>query len=261
MTPGEAYERFLVPIIFGPWADAVLTASPPGRAARALDVACGTGVAARLAARMLGRDGRVAALDADAGMLATARRTPADPAAAAIAWHQGDALSLPFRDGSFDYIVCLEGLQFFPDRRKGLREMRRVLRPRGRLVMSVWGRIEDNPAYHAVGEGLREFVSADAARLPPFALSDAQALREIVDSAGFASVQIQPRTLELTVPSARELVDWLAAGGPTIRHSLGLLPANARETFYAFVAARLEGHAANGGLRLPSTRNVVVAEG
>ena len=185
--------------------------------------------------------------------------TSSRPGHAPIEWRRANALELPFRDGEFDAVLCFEGLQFLPDRSVGLREMRRVLRPGGTLVATVWGRLEDNPAYRALADGLREFVSETAARLPPFALADVDAIRALVESAGFGNVSLTTRTLPLAIPSAGAFVDWIAAGGPTTRHNLGQLGHERRREFDAFVAARLAAYRSGDGLSVPSTRNVLVA--
>jgi len=257
MTPAEAYERFLVPAIFKPWAEAVLRTHPPARGDRVLDVACGTGIGARVAAPAAGRSGLVLGLDLDPGMLTTACVIGASPDGAPVRWCRGNALMLPVGDGRLDYLLCLEGIQFFPDRAAGLREMRRVLRPGGRLVATMWGAIEDNPAYHAVAEGLRVFVSPDAARLPPFACTDRDVIEATVRAAGFTEVTVSVETLRFSAPSASAFVEWVAAGAPTIRHNLALLPDDRRQAFDRAVADRLASYETRDGLVLPSTRNVV----
>jgi ubiquinone/menaquinone biosynthesis C-methylase UbiE len=259
MTPAEAYERFLVPTIFGPWAEAALRAAPPEAGARVLDVACGTGVGARGAAAAVGPAGLVVGLDLDPGMLATGRAIAAASDGARIRWCRGNALSLPFGDGRLDHLLCLEGIQFFPDRAAGLREMRRVLRPGGRLVATVWAAIEDNPAYHALADGLRAFVSPDAARLPPFSFTVREALEASLRDAGFVEVTVTTQALRFTAPSASAFVEWVASGGPTIRHNLARLGEDRRQAFHRLVAERLACYESGDGLSLPSTRHVVVA--
>jgi SAM-dependent methyltransferase len=249
-----------VPAIFEPWAHTALQTHPPAGGDRVLDVACGTGIGARLAAALVGRSGTVSAVDADRGMLAVARARAALAGGAAITCHQASALAMPFRNEAFDYVICLEGLQFFPDRPAGLQEMRRVLRGGGTLVATVWGPIEENPAYHAIAEGLRRFASADAARLPPFTLSDAAELRGLVSGAGFSTVAVRATSQRVTVPSADAFVRWAAAGGPTVRHNLAQLSDERRHGFDEFVAAHLAQYRTDDGLVVPSTRNVVIAE-
>jgi ubiquinone/menaquinone biosynthesis C-methylase UbiE len=111
----EIYERELVPAVFGPWARRVVVLAELEPGVRVLDLACGTGVVARLAADVVGRDGRVAALDLNPGMLRVAAALP-QAGGAAIEWVEGNAQTLPFADGSFDVVCCQLGLQFFPDR-------------------------------------------------------------------------------------------------------------------------------------------------
>jgi SAM-dependent methyltransferase len=259
MTPAEAYERFLVPTIFGPWADAALRAALPAAGARVLDVACGTGVGARRVAVAVGRAGLVVGLDLDQGMLATGRAIAATADGAPIRWCRGNALALPFGDGCLDHLLCLEGIQFFPDRAGGVREMRRVLRPGGRLVATIWAALEANPAYHAVAEGLGAFVSPEAARLPPFSFTDRGAIEATVRGAGFAEVTVTVEKLRFRAPSAEAFVEWVAAGAPTVRHNLALLADDRRQAFHRLVAERLASYERGDGLSLPSTRHLVVA--
>lgn len=259
MTPAEAYEQFLVPAIFQPWAHAVLSAHPPRPGSCVLDVACGTGIGARLAAPIVGRSGRIAGLDSDEAALSVARASGRSVEGPPIDWHLASALKMPFGDRQFDYLLCLEGIQFFPDRSAALREMRRVLRPGGSLVASVWGPIEDNAPYHALAEGLRRFVAPDAARLPAFALTDGETIRGLMLDAGFDDVTVSRERLMFSAPSADAFVDWVAAGAPTTRHNLALIADDQREHFRHFVAARLAPYGTAEALVLPSTRHIVVA--
>jgi SAM-dependent methyltransferase len=202
----------------------------------------------------------VVGLDLDDGMLAVARGVQPASDAAPMEWHRGDAQAMPFAAGAFDYVICLEGIQFFPDRVAGLREIGRVSSAGGRLVASVWGPLPENPAYEAVAEGLRAFVSETAARLPPFTLTDPDEIRAAVTAAGFIRVGVRGESLAFTVPSAHAFVEWVAAGAPTVRRNLAQLPEGRRAEFTRFVAARLEAYRTAAGLVLPSRRHVVVAE-
>src|SRR5690606_33009557 len=140
----EAFETHFVPALFAEWAPRVADAAGLQTGHRVLDVACGTGVLAREAARRVGPQGFVWGLDLDDGMLTVAgRRAPE------IEWRQGTAESLPYADRSFDAVVSQFGLMFFPDRTKALREMQRVLRPGGRIGVAVWDSLENTPAYAA----------------------------------------------------------------------------------------------------------------
>jgi ubiquinone/menaquinone biosynthesis C-methylase UbiE len=126
--------------LFEEWAPRVCKAAAllPGN--KILDVACGTGVLAREAARCVQPGGMVTGLDRNEVMLTVARRV-----APGIEWRQGRAEALPFPDGSFDAVVSQFGLMFFEDREGALREMWRVLKPGGRLAVAV-GRAGACPA-------------------------------------------------------------------------------------------------------------------
>ena len=67
---------------------------------------------------------------------------------------EGNGQALPFPDGSFDLVLCQQGLQFFPDRLLGLREMRRVLVPGGIVGIMVWQAIERQPAHAALDQAI-----------------------------------------------------------------------------------------------------------
>ena len=138
----EGYEAKFVPAIFGEWAPHLVDAAgvAPGQAV--LDVACGTGIAARAAADRMGGQGKVVGLDLNEAMLAVARRLRSD-----IEWRQGDAGELPFPAGSFDVVLCQAALMFFPDPAKALREMARVVTAAGTVAVQVWGQLESQPGY------------------------------------------------------------------------------------------------------------------
>src|SRR5262249_9117312 len=149
----ERYERLLVPTVTRPWARDLVERVELRPGQRVLDVACGTGVVARLAASAVRDGGRVAAVDVNHGMLAVGQSWPA-PDGAAIEWHEGSADALPFGDGEFDAVLCQLGLQFFPDAAAAVKEMRRVLAAHGRAGASVFTSIERNPAALALAEAV-----------------------------------------------------------------------------------------------------------
>lgn len=133
MNPADVYETYFVPGMFRPLSRALLPLAAAKSGDRLLDLACGTGIIARQVAPVVGAEGRVVALDLRQAMLDVASKLTV-PYGAAIEWVQGDATKLDFAKGSFDIVACQQGLQFFPDRAAALAEVKRVLRPGGRLV-------------------------------------------------------------------------------------------------------------------------------
>lgn len=106
-----------------------------------LDVGTGTGVVALEAARRLGEMGSVSAIDLSAGMLATAERLAGlDTAGKRIAWRSMDAETLVFEDARFDVVLSLFALLHFPSPLTALREMQRVLKPGGQLILALGSR-------------------------------------------------------------------------------------------------------------------------
>jgi ubiquinone/menaquinone biosynthesis C-methylase UbiE len=131
----EAYERYLASA-FRPWADQLVEVARIQEGDRVLDVACGTGIVARSAAVRAGVTGSVVGIDLNADMLAVARRASGS-VRPAIEWRQGNAVELPFPDGSFDVVLCEQAIQFFSEPVRALVEMRRVLTRSGRAAVSV----------------------------------------------------------------------------------------------------------------------------
>lgn len=186
LSLGERYEQALVPTIFAPWAGDLVARAVPQPDERILDVACGTGVVAREVLRVLGPGARVTGVDLNAGMLNVARAL--DPEGA-ITWHEGSVQALPFPDASFTLVLCQQGLQYFPDRAVALGEMRRVLVPGGRLVLSVWRAIAHSPGFQVLGQAWARHVSPGTEILPPFVLGDGEGLATELGAAGFRDVQ------------------------------------------------------------------------
>jgi ubiquinone/menaquinone biosynthesis C-methylase UbiE len=180
----EIYERVLVGPLFRPFAEQLVSRVAPNRGDRVIDVACGTGIVARVVRERLGPEARIVGVDVAPAMLAVARTV--DPT---IEWREGNAVSLPV-SGSEDFTVltCHQGLQFMPDKPAAIREMRRVLAPRGRLAIATWRSLEDIP-------GVVELNAVAERHVGPIidsrhSLGDANALRNLLVDAGFSDVNV-----------------------------------------------------------------------
>lgn len=137
----QIYERYLVPLIFSPYAADMAARVAQHKPKRVLELACGTGVVTRQMVDALPADTEIVATDLNPAMLAEATRIGTSRA---VKWEQADALQLPFPDNSFDVVACQYGVMFFPDKAKAFAEAKRVLRPGGLLVFNVWDRVDQN---------------------------------------------------------------------------------------------------------------------
>ena len=147
-----------------------------------MDVACGTGIVARLASQQVGAAGTVAGLDINPGMLAVARSTT--PPGMAIDWHEASAEAIPLPDASFDGVLCQMGLQFVPDKHAALSEMRRVLASGGHMILNVPG---PTPQLFVIMEqALARLIGAEAAGFVNhvFSLHDTAQLESLISGAG-----------------------------------------------------------------------------
>lgn len=179
------YERYLVEPLFRPWAEAVLQSLEPAAAQRLLDIACGTGIVARLAGQLLGGEARVVGVDLNPQMLAVARAMAPN-----IDWRQGNAGALPVGDNEkFDVVVCQQGLQFFPDKAAAVREMRRVMAPGGRLAISTWRALDELPFLRELHRVAERHVGPVADRR--YSFGDAMSLERVIAGAGFNHVRVE----------------------------------------------------------------------
>ena len=253
----ERYERCPARYILGPWAPLLVNAARPTAGERVLDVACGTGVVARIAAERVGPSGRVVGVDLNPGMIRVARSLPA-PIGAPIEWFERSALDLRLEDASFDVVLCQQGLQFFPDKALALREMRRVLDHSGRLALSVWKGV--GAYHHAVGDALARFISAESAvrfcasRQVP----TAEDLQRLATQAGFADVDVRLHEINIHLPRLDEFTLNHLAGTPVADGLAGATP-EAQEKLAASVMKELQRYADGDGVTYPEEARVLTA--
>jgi len=203
-TAPQNYERYFVPSIGAPLAaDLVETAAlQPGE--RVLDVACGTGIVARLAATHVGPAGTIVGLDINPGMLAVARA--AAPPAATITWHQAPADATALPDGAFDVVMCQMGLQFFADKTAALREAHRVLAPGGRIVLNAPGPTPE--LFIVLADALARHIKPELSPFVQqvFSLHDTHKLQALMAQAGFTRATAEPHTKTLALPPAADFL-------------------------------------------------------
>lgn len=257
VEPAEIFERYSVRYLLGPWASFLIGVAGIRAGERVLDVACGTGAVARLAAERVGAAGQVTGLDLNGAMLAVARSLP--PAAGPlITWVEGNAVAMQFSDAGFDIVLCQQGLQFFPDELAALREMHRVLVPGGRLVLSVW---KSKGIYDtAVSNALERYAGGNVAAL--FCASrdvpNADELRHLILEAGFGGVDIRPATMMMRLPSLEEYTMCHLASTP-VASTVAALSRESREALRNDIAKQLQPYVDGEGIVFPEEINIATA--
>lgn len=210
----EIYDRFLVPLIFEPYA-----VDLAGRVAAlapndVLETAAGTGVLTRALSQQLPAPAHIVATDLNQPMLdQAAKRQPAGT----VEWKQADALSLPFGDRSFDVVACQFGVMFFPDKVKGYKEARRVLRPDGRFLFNVWDRLSENEFPDVVTQALAEVFPDDPPRFmarTPHGHHDVGQIRRDLEAAGFGDIAVAAVDAHSKAPTARHVAVAFCQGTP-----------------------------------------------
>lgn len=217
-SAAENYERYFVPAIATPVSGPLLAAAALEPGERVLDVACGTGVVARLAAPEVGTTGSVAGVDVAPDMIEVAAAIPV-PKGTDIEWHTSDATALPFPDDSYDVALCQMGLMFVENRASAVAEMKRVLVPEGRLVVSTPGSIQPGLEIMAqaisdhIDPGLGGFVRA------VFSMHDPDAVASLLREAQLSRVTTTVESVRLELPPPADFL-WqyvnLTPMGPVV---------------------------------------------
>jgi len=198
-NPAEAYDSYMVPALFAPWASQLIQRANPQPGERVLDLACGTGVVARRAAPLLGSKGTMTAIDLSRNMLSVGRAA-AKGEGLNIEWQQGRAEQLPFADGSFDLVLCQFALMFFADRATALSEAYRILADSGRICLNVWQALDRHPFYETLHDVIQCRLGMSAIK-DIFALGDEEQLWRLLTNAGFQNVQIEPVSITARFPN------------------------------------------------------------
>jgi SAM-dependent methyltransferase len=207
----EFYDRCLGPALFAPYA-AQLARVAAGQAPRSvLEVAAGTGVLTAELVRALPA-ARITATDLNAAMVAWAARRVSGPA-----WLVTDAERLAFPDDCFDLVVCQFGVMFFPDKPTAFAEAARVLRPAGRVLFSVWDRVDTSHFPAALVAALAEVTPDDppdfVVRIP-HGYSELDQIRRDVAAGGLTVENVERLVLRGAVSSARVVAEGFGYGTP-----------------------------------------------
>lgn len=249
----ERYEEFLVPVIFAPWARDLLARAALDPNMKLLDLACGTGIVARMASAngVMATGG-----DINAAMLAVAEK---HAAGAKLSFRHADAQALPFADQSFDAVICQQGLQFFPDRRASAVECLRVLKPGGRAIFCTARGLSENPLMQAQAAAFSQYFG-DGAAAPiraVCAFADADETQSLFADAGFSPVRVDKVVLDLFVEDAVGFVDGMMMATP-VADKIGTLESATRQQLRSTIIEEFGACFDGSSLRFPHSANVAV---
>ena len=188
---------------------ALLDAARIGAGHSILDVATGTGAAARAARDRAGPGGEVVAGDISATMLDVARNNPEN---ASITFEQFDGHKLPFSDGRFDRVICQLGLAFFDDPGRGLAEFSRVLTPGGRAAVIV-NSTPERSLFTRIGTVIGQHVPGRAEQLNRYAsIRTIERLKELFAAADFLDLEVTAETRSFSFASFDDYFAGTEAG-------------------------------------------------
>ncbi len=257
-SAAEKYEQVVVPYGFETWARELVEDMTLRPGDSVLDVACGTGIVARYAAEKVGASGRVTGLDLNPGMLAVARSLQLSPGAAEVSWVECSAVEMELDGDSFDVVLCQQGFQFFPDKLAALREMHRVLRPGGRLAISVWHK--PSPLNIALVNGVERHLGTEAgnqqraSRIVP----SAREIESYTLEAGFRDVRVNLSEKVRHLPRPEEYVPLHLAAQPVASQVLELTD-DARGALLNDIVAELQPYVEENELVFPDSTNIAMA--
>ncbi len=221
----DVYDELLVPLVFQPYADDLVGRVADVRTGSLLEVAAGTGVLTRVMADALPGDVAITATDLVPGMVERARQVGTTRP---VTWEHADASALPYEPESFDVVVCQFGAMFFEPQAEAFAEARRVLRPGGRLLFSVWDPIEANEFAAVVNTAVqRQFADAPPRFLErtPYSYHDPEAIRADLAAAGFDAAPVIERVGQVSRADTPVHAAAAFCGGTPLRDQIeGLGP-------------------------------------
>ncbi len=209
-----AYDRYLGPILFQPYAEDLAARLRVPENGAVLELACGTGILTRVLRNHLGPTVKLMATDLNEPMF---RQAAAKfHAGELVEWRQADACNLPFADNAFDAVVCQFGLMFVPDKLLAAKEARRVLKPKGEFLFNVWDAMEHNALGRITHHTVVSYFEKDPPSFyqVPFSYHDRDEIRRVLTEAGFRDISIEVVPKNGHVTTAKDAAKGLIEGNP-----------------------------------------------
>ena len=194
-------------IMLAPVSDILIERAKAEGGERIVDVGCGCGATSFALAQRVGPGGHVLGIDISAPMLAQARKV--QPAGLPVDFVLADATVYPFEPASFDLLFSRFGVMFFADPALSFANMRRAMRPSGRVAFACWREPRENPwmmtPLQAVYQHVPKMPPVGPEDPGPFAFASEARVRRILSAAGFSGIEMEPRGLMLDIAIGRGL--------------------------------------------------------
>lgn len=226
------------------------------RGDRVLDVACGTGLAAFAAAAAVGPQGHVKGIDLSGEMVDVARNRALVDGVKNVSFVRMDAECLELPDASFDAALCALGLMYIPDPARAVREMRRVVRPGGRIALAVWGQ-RAHCGWASVFSIVDDEVTSEVCPLF-FRLGEGDALARLCADEGLAAVESYRIRATLAYHDAGHACDAAFVGGP-VALAWSRFDDDVRDRVCRRYVDSIETWRDEGGYRIPGEFVIVAA--
>lgn len=183
---------------------------------RVLDIAAGDCDQSMAAARRVGPQGYVLAVDVADGLLEIGAQSARAAGFQNIETRVMDGGNLDLPDDSFDAVICRFALMFLPDPVSGLRGMKRVLKPNGRVSVVVYG-VNGSPDFSCAGSAVRRHLGLPQAQSSVHSLGEVAVLQQSLEAGGFCKIEIHALDLPIHMASAEECVRYLQAASRTLK--------------------------------------------
>lgn len=237
-NPAQVYDQYFGPSMFTSSAKPLLEYANLSSGQAVLDLACGSGVVTEMIAGAVGSSGTVVGLDFSPPMLEVARSKTFSGASAE--WVQADAAKIPYPDDTFDVVLCQHGFQFFPDRLACAAEVKRVLKPGGRLAFTVWADATEHPLYEAVFKSVAAKINVPYESVStPFRFGDLVALTSLLSDAGYSDVQQSTEAFDVSFPSPDRWAQLSVMGAAAAVPAFGEMSAEQRTAVASEVAVEV----------------------
>ena len=240
----DAYAQIITPH-FEKYATKLLELASIDPTMRVLDVACGPGTTTLIAAKSAGH---VSAIDFSPGMLEQLRRRVREGGVRNVDAELMDAQRLTFHDGTFDAVTCTFGLMFLPDRARALEEMRRVLRPGGRVAIATWSVMEKRPLMALAFQAARDALGAPTPPKGP--MQSIEECEAELRAAGFRDVTAREHDESTTFASTHEYWRAMLSAGAPIAVMRGSMTPEAWDSVERRILGALRERAGDGELHL-----------